>query len=275
MQHFRFIAVLSLFVSIVSAAHTLKVVNYCSHNLYFWTIGPSMLGKQETNDFYTVVPGNGGSVIHDMEPYASVSIKIRDRPHYVPAPKGILQAEYWWEPDTSSIWYDFSAIDCGRFLGPDDPWWCPFLPGGVRMSVPDADTKLCPVAECQSGANCEDTYTYTKPGSWKGEPTLRCDHNYDVIFETCVAAYSPQTIAGPEDDDYNQSPSVDYHRPLPEDAYHPPPPSRPAHPGLLDSWNKVSISHPHQPDPPPPTPPIPNDDSSSPAHCRNARPQGT
>ncbi|KAF2687231.1 hypothetical protein K458DRAFT_485489 [Lentithecium fluviatile CBS 122367] len=284
------IALTILFTCLASAAHILKLTNYCSHNLYFWTIGPSSKGKPETNDAYIVVPGGGGSVIHDMIVTAEsgVSLKIRDRPHYVPAPRGILQAEYKWEPHSGSIWYDFSAIDCDHNMGPDHPFWCPFLPGGVKMYVPNADPDMCAIAECQSGVDCKNTYT--QHGSWHNEPTMRCDQSYDVHFETCISGDAPQTWPIP-DSDYCTPTSDGCYHPSPDDIYQPAlPPPPPPHPPLAseDTWNTSPIQGPSDnhddsdwaPAPPSPPslplpPPHPVDIPTVPVDCNRPRPEAS
>lgn len=183
------IAVAYLWASGVSAANTVKFVNWCPHNLYFWVVSPL---QAELDHAYIAVPGNGGSIIHDMKGVGGVSLKIRDLPHYRVAPSGILQAEYNLEAATNSIWYDFSAIDCDKNVGPEHSSYCPFIRGGVKMYVPGADERQCPIAQCLPGTGCQDN-VYQQHGFWPGEPSWRCHIGYDVLFETCTHESAPQT----------------------------------------------------------------------------------
>jgi hypothetical protein len=74
------------------------------------------------------VPGNGGSVVHNMLNTevlgGGLSLKIRDLPYYAVAPAGIIQVEYHLEPSTGAMWYDLSAVDCNHSVGPEDPMYC-------------------------------------------------------------------------------------------------------------------------------------------------------
>ncbi|KAF2241598.1 hypothetical protein BU26DRAFT_174109 [Trematosphaeria pertusa] len=222
-----------LFAGIARAANTVKIVNHCPYDLFFWVVGP---GWHVLDEQHIIVPGNHGSVIHGMIDTTGtgggISLKMRDVPRYAVAPAGILQAEYKFEPATHSIWYDFSAIDCNKAAPPDSPDYCPFSQGGVKMWVPGADPAFCPVAQCLPGLGCERTYL--DHGSWHNEPSFRCDIGHDILFETCTHLAAPKTHV--VDDDELQ-PWIPLYPPLPPSPSPSPPPPPPP--------------------PPPPTPALP------------------
>jgi hypothetical protein len=92
------------FISLTSAANTVKFINHCPYDIYFWTAGPSK-DLQSQDAAHVTVPGNGGSVIHGMLNTellgGGISLKMRDMPYYTVAPAGIIQVEYHLEPTNS------------------------------------------------------------------------------------------------------------------------------------------------------------------------------
>jgi hypothetical protein len=266
------------FANGVSAAHTLKFINHCAHDMYVWPIGNYFIENQipETNAGYTHIPPFGGSVILDMGPNDKTSFKMRDRPHYVPAPKGIVQAEIFWQTDIRAIWYDISAINCGHGLGTSNPSFCPFLPGGVKLWFLDADPEICPVSYCTNVADCSKNPTvYQHEGPYPFEPSFRCDEDYDAIFEACVYGHSPQSAPGPEDEDYAEGPSDGYNQPSsapPAPTAEPEPESdcSPSHTGAC-GWHTYPYrmpAHTLSLTRPPARP-----ESTAPAHCYTPRPE--
>ncbi|KAF2871882.1 hypothetical protein BDV95DRAFT_667760 [Massariosphaeria phaeospora] len=175
------------FFSLASAS-TVKLINHCPHDLYFWVVG----GEHVPDRQWNMVPGNGGSVIHSMLEGRGMSLKIRDVPQYEVAPAGILQLEYNFAPQTKSLWYDLSLIDCYINHNPYDPEYCPFVDGGIRLYT-NGPSERCPTASC-IGEECVNTYQ--NHGTWIGEPTLRCDSDFEVFFETCTHGSAPQTFIG-------------------------------------------------------------------------------
>ena len=115
------------FGSLAAAANSVKLINRCPYDIYFWAAGPSTK-FQHTDADYSMVPKDGGSVIHVMsnteELGGGVSLKMRDMPYYTVAPAGIIQVEYHLEPNKSAMWYDLSAVDCDKFVGPEHPMYC-------------------------------------------------------------------------------------------------------------------------------------------------------
>jgi hypothetical protein len=122
-----------------------------------------------------------------------VAIKLRDLPYYQVAPAGIVQIEYNLEPSTTSIWYDLSYIDCDPNAPPTEPYYCPLIAGGIKLSIPgQGPTPECPQAFCKADGTCEKVYK--KHGFWLGEPTARCHVNADIKVETCTERQGPQTF---------------------------------------------------------------------------------
>jgi hypothetical protein len=279
-------AVLDLFFANgVTAVPTVELINHCSHDLYFWYVGQAMKGRTETNDRYTVVPPLGGSAIVEMQPNDGASLKIRDRPHYVPAPKGIIAVEFNWNTSQSAIWYDLSGIDCNIRADPSDPYWCPFFSGGAKIWLPGADIKHFSAPECTTGTDCEASGTYMKHGFWLDEPTFRVDDTYNTIFEACIYKDSPRTapIAGdvlsPMDEDYTEEPSDGNDQTPPSDPYQSPPappaptaePQPNPPPSHTDGWHTYPYpmpAHTLSLTRPPARP-----ESTHPAHCYTARPE--
>jgi hypothetical protein len=130
-----------------------------------------------------------------------VAVKLRDLPYYQVAPAGLVQIEYHLEPSTSSIWYDLSYIDCNPSAPPTDPYYCPLISGGIRLSIPGQEaTHECPQAYCKANGVCDRVYQ--KHGAWPGEPSARCHVNADIEIETCTDGVGPQTFdhKGPQPD---------------------------------------------------------------------------
>jgi hypothetical protein len=92
--------------SLATAANTVKFINHCPYDIYFWTAGPSK-DLQAQDAAHITVPGNGGSVIHGMLNTellgGGISLKMRDLPYYTVAPAGIIQVEYHLEPTNSAM----------------------------------------------------------------------------------------------------------------------------------------------------------------------------
>ena len=227
---------LAVLTTITQASNTLKLINHCVHPLYFWVIDPDEDPAADAD--WTFVAPLGGTHEHHLpsDKAAGSSMKMRDIPHYAVAPSGILQAEYNLNLSQDTIWYDLSGIDCRRAVGPEDPWYCPFVQGGVRMYVADDPEGVdCPVAECVPGAGCRATYL--EHGHWKGEPSWSCKAGRQVVFETCVSGQAPRTICGIEGHRHDEAewrehgrlpaPEVPVPVPVPEAPYYPPPPPPP------------------------------------------------
>jgi hypothetical protein len=132
----------------------------------------------------TLVPKNSGSVIHLMVNTevlgGGMALKVRDKPYYQVAPAGIIQVEYNLEPSHNAFWYDLSAVDCVKDVGPENPGYCPLIGGGIQLSLPGSD---CPQAGC---ANNICSNTYMDHGSWQDEPSFRCNAGADLFVEMCT-----------------------------------------------------------------------------------------
>lgn len=134
---------------------------------------------------------------------AGLALKVRDLPYYQVAPAGIIQVEYYLQPSNEQIWYDLSRIDCSPNADPMDPYFCPLIAGGIKLSIRDQDpTPDCPHAACMADGSCHNVYT--KHGTWWGEPSFHCHLNIDIEVETCTEGVGPQTFdhraPKPEDD---------------------------------------------------------------------------
>jgi hypothetical protein len=194
------------FSSLAAAANSVKFINHCPYDIYFWTAGPAkdLSAKDEERN---MVPGNGGSVIHDMRDTeklgGGLSLKMRDTPYYSVAPAGIIQVEYHLEPTKSAMWYDLSAVDCNLNVGPEHPMYCrksipcmplkrintntaftfiAFVAGGMKLTVPVTYGNNCPPAYCRGG---ECINTYVRQGGYLGEPSFKCWAGADLWIETC------------------------------------------------------------------------------------------
>jgi hypothetical protein len=128
--HILLFILLGLF-SFVSSTNMVKFMNHCPYDIWFWTVAPyNPTGPwiDGSDKYHTMVPGNGGSVIHNMldteKLGGGLSLKIRDLPYYAVAPAGILQVEYHLEPSKGTMWYDLSAVDCDHAVGPENPRYC-------------------------------------------------------------------------------------------------------------------------------------------------------
>ncbi|RAR15068.1 hypothetical protein DDE83_001505 [Stemphylium lycopersici] len=150
-------------VTLASATNTIKFINHCSYDIWFWTVGPAeskILGADQDRN---MVPGNGGSVIHNMidteKAGGGISLKMRDYPYYQVAPAGIIQVEYHFQPSVSAIW-----------------------PEGH-----------CPPAYC-SKTECWNTYM--QQGGFKDEPSFKCLAGSDIFVETCTENSGQQTFYG-------------------------------------------------------------------------------
>jgi hypothetical protein len=116
------------FVPVVSGHNIVKFINHCPYPLFFWQVGPRDSGIDGSNAYRQMVPGGGGSVVHEMRNTEALggglSLKIRDLDHYAVAPAGIVQVEYHLEPSKGFMWYDLSAVDCDLNAGPEDAMYC-------------------------------------------------------------------------------------------------------------------------------------------------------
>lgn len=185
-----------LYSGLAHAANNILMDNHCPYDLYFWTVGPAGSGFNGTDHEVLTISANSRTIhgmINTEAIHGGISLKIRDLPRYQVAPAGIIQVEYNLEPSKNDIWYDLSAVDCNRNLGPEDPSFCPLIQGGMKIYVPDADEKNCPPAWCDA-TGCFNTYT--EHGFWKGEPSFRCDAGVDIMFETCTESAGPRTFNG-------------------------------------------------------------------------------
>ncbi|KAJ4310842.1 hypothetical protein N0V94_008246 [Neodidymelliopsis sp. IMI 364377] len=120
----------------VSAANTVKLINHCPYDLYAWTVGPAKTGYDGEDYQALTVPANSEvhhGMINSEALGGGISLKLRDLPKYEVAPAGILQVEYHLEPSTNSVWYDLSAIGCNLAHGPESPWFCPLIGGGIEV----------------------------------------------------------------------------------------------------------------------------------------------
>ncbi|KAF2795282.1 hypothetical protein K505DRAFT_336212, partial [Melanomma pulvis-pyrius CBS 109.77] len=188
-----FAYILSFLSPLASATNAVHLVNHCPYDMYFWVVGPN---EQIHDNAYSTVPGNGGTVIHSMraispESPGGINIKIRDLPHYEVAPAGIIQVEYALDLAQSMIFWDLSAIDCARDSNPTNPYFCPFVDGGIKMYTTGGPAQK--VATCL-GAQCLDAYT--EHGVWHGEPSWGIATGHDLFFETCTHGVGLQTNEG-------------------------------------------------------------------------------
>ncbi|KAF1959556.1 hypothetical protein CC80DRAFT_501762 [Byssothecium circinans] len=205
MHHHLTLLLTLLAPSTTHAINTLRFHNHCPHALYFWAVPPD---AEEADWKHTIVPPNGGMAHHTIPASAAnvsgTSVKIRDLPHYVHAPAGILQAEYNLDLAAGKTWYDLSLVDCNSRVGPDYPMYCPFLQGGIKMYVEGNQGKGsvaegCMVAECVTGEDC--TNTYLVAGSWKDEPSGSCEAGRDVVLEVCSVTRDVERSAWKDGDD--------------------------------------------------------------------------
>ncbi|KAI4693450.1 uncharacterized protein J4E88_001822 [Alternaria novae-zelandiae] len=181
-----------------TSAKYVKFINHCPYNVYFWAVGPPASHIDGGDSFRSMVPGNGGSVIHpmvDTERFGGgLSLKIRDLDYYTPGPAGILQVEYNLEESKGKMWYDLSAVDCDLHAGPANPRYCPLIRGGVKLYInPVPNKKDCPYAYCNE-EKCVNTYL--SPGGFANEPSLMCWAGADIFVETCTDGPGVQTFFG-------------------------------------------------------------------------------
>ncbi|KAF1947793.1 hypothetical protein EJ02DRAFT_5010 [Clathrospora elynae] len=186
------------FASLAAATNSVKFINKCPYPIYFWTVGPGGSKIPAEDHDRNEVPADS-TVVHEMlnTEYlgGGMSIKIRDFPWYQVAPAGIIQVEYNLEPSRGAMWYDLSAIDCDRSVGPNHPLFCPLIGGGMSLYVPGTEEGACPPAWCANG-HCVNTYE--EHGSWYGEPSSMCWAGADIHVETCTHEVGPHTFQGQE-----------------------------------------------------------------------------
>lgn len=200
-SRFSIIKALALYGPAVSASQKLWFHNACPHDLYFWVARANQPAVQD-HHYTHVASGDWGVHFMNTTQYdgGGPSIKIRDLPHFTAGPAGIVQAEYYYGPNANLIYYDLSIIDCDKTVGPEDPMYCPFVQGGIKMWTSDSS---CPIARClPSEGECKGTYE--KHGSWDGEPTWACSSASDIYFHACVESAAPQS--------YGQN-QVQWHQP--------------------------------------------------------------
>ncbi|KAF7681146.1 hypothetical protein GT037_000122 [Alternaria burnsii] len=215
------------FVPVVSGHNIVKFINHCPYPLFFWQVGPQDSGIDGSNAYREMVPGGGGSVIHEMRNTEALggglSLKIRDLDHYAVAPAGIIQVEYHLEPSKGFMWYDLSAVDCDLNAGPENATYCPLIEGGIKLYVPDAylHTPEGPQGECPTGScnstGCTDAYE--REGGYAGEPSWVCKAGADLFLETCIEKAGERTFFGKD-----PSASLPVHQAIPDPFAQPAPP---------------------------------------------------
>ncbi|KZM27052.1 chitin binding [Ascochyta rabiei] len=181
---------------LVSAANNIKMINRCPYDIYSWSVGPVGSGFNGHDHEALTIPANSVTVhgmINTEAIGSGIALKFRDLSKYEVAPAGIIQVEYNLEPSKNNLWYDLSAIDCDRAAGPESPSFCPLVGGGMKLYVAEADEAKCPPAWCGADG-CHNTYT--RRGSWKGEPTFRCNVGVDIIIEMCTERAGARTFNG-------------------------------------------------------------------------------
>jgi hypothetical protein len=203
-------------VPVTSAANTIKFVNHCTYPMYVWMQVPFI---QAHDDEAIYVPPYGGSAVHNMVS-TQVSLKLRDLPNFEHGGVGIIQAEYNRASDPVKTFYDLSVIDCDKLAGPESPYYCPFVAGGIVM-YPSGSGDECHPAYCnlaQGQGRC--IKSYLAPGMWGMEPTLNCLAGSDFFVETCVAGPGLQSFDPSLDaPDTPAQPWTDFYRsPLLENA---------------------------------------------------------
>ncbi|CAG5150567.1 uncharacterized protein ALTATR162_LOCUS2702 [Alternaria atra] len=211
-----------VFVPLVSGHNMVKFINHCPYNIFFWQVGPASTDPTKQIDgsdkYRNMVPGNGGSVIHNMRDTEALggglSLKIRDLPYYAVAPAGIIQVEYHLEQSTGAMWYDLSAVDCNLMVGPEDAMYCPLIQGGIRLYVPEIPDDNCPPANCNE-TGCFNAYT--KEGGYPGEPSWKCRAGADLFLETCTEKAGERTFYG-----VDPKAPVPVHQGIPEPVARPP-----------------------------------------------------
>ena len=190
-----FLASFLAFASLAAAANSIKFINHCPYDIWFWPVGPNATNLDGGDDSRIRVPGNNGTATHAMVDTkslnAGIALKVRDLPHYQVTPAGIVQIEYNFQEASDVIWYDLSIIDCDVNAGPAQPAFCPLIGGGVKMHFPGAAAEQCPSASCSMG-KCSNVYE--KHGSWHNEPTFVCKTGVDVHVETCFDNVGPRTF---------------------------------------------------------------------------------
>ncbi|KAF1841940.1 carbohydrate-binding module family 18 protein [Cucurbitaria berberidis CBS 394.84] len=201
------------YATVAAAANTIRFINHCPYDIWYWTVGPAGSRLDGLDKSRIKIPGNHGSVTHGMVNtellQGGITLKIRDYPKYRVAPAGIVQVEYHFEPTRNAIWYDLSVIDCDPHLGPNHPSFCPLIGGGVEIYIPGAKKGSCPPAWCSNG-RCENTYDRT--GSWLGEPTFKCKIGVDILVETCTERVGYRT--------FQDKPTPYHHVSAPESVPH-------------------------------------------------------
>jgi hypothetical protein len=113
---------------LASSTKIVKFINHCPYNIWFWEVGPAASHIDGSNAYRSMVPANGGSIVHNMVDTerlgSGLSLKIRDLPYYAVAPAGIIQVEYHLEGSKGAMWYDLSAVDCDLNVGPENARYC-------------------------------------------------------------------------------------------------------------------------------------------------------
>lgn len=194
--------------SAVSAEKNIKFINHCPYDVYSWAVGPA--GSEWTGYDHEAVTIPANTVtfqdMADCEGLAGgISLKLRDFPRYEVAPAGIIQVEYNLVPSQNYLWYDLSAIDCDRNVGPKHPSFCPIIGGGMELYVENAEEGECPPAWCTVDGQCHNTYR--EHGHWKDEPSFGCDAGKDIVVELCTERVGPRTFNGHNEPGHHESQS--------------------------------------------------------------------
>lgn len=194
-----FAALLPAFMAVASAgstANTIKFINHCPYDVFSWTVGPDGSGFDGEDHQAVTIPANtvtAHGMVSGETVGGGISLKLRDLPKYRIAPAGIVQVDYKLEGSKNNLWYDLSAVNCNHAAGPEDPSFCPLIRSGMKVHVENADHAQCLPAWCDADG-CHNTYK--EHGSWKGEPTFRCDAGTNIVIEFCTERSGPRTFNG-------------------------------------------------------------------------------
>ncbi|KAJ4382414.1 hypothetical protein N0V86_002749 [Didymella sp. IMI 355093] len=183
--------------AVVSAEKNIKHVNHCPYDIYSWTVGPA--GSEWTGHDHEAITIPANTVTYQGMAnceltHGTISVKLRDLPRYEIAPAGIVQMEYNLVPSKNHLWYGLSAIDCNHNVGPEDPYFCPLVGGGMKVYVEHAGEGKCPPAWCDTDGQCHNIYE--EQGQWQGETNFRCDAGKDIVIEFCTERTGPRTFNG-------------------------------------------------------------------------------
>ncbi|KAF2473348.1 uncharacterized protein BDR25DRAFT_312433 [Lindgomyces ingoldianus] len=157
--------------------------NYCHYPLYFWAVSTEVVHDEASN----YVPAHD-TLVHRMVNIGNpgICLKIRDVPMYEHGRQSILQLEYNIDWNDSKWHWDFSAIDCALGVPATEEGYCPFIGGGVHVYT-TGDDATCKYAHCLGNHEADCVNTYTRHGSWHGEPSWSCPMGNDLIIDTCTS----------------------------------------------------------------------------------------